>query len=209
MSARAEWIVVGGPLEPWQRLGLSVVDGVVPLFGTGIRFDPDAEPGIAGWALSGLTDAPSGNGEVAPIDGLRTAAVPPSTPVLVEHAIGAIGLDHVVVTTDDLQRTCAAIESATGSPLRRVREVGEIRQGFHRLGGGGGLIVEVVERRGLPKGPAWFWGLVINVEDLDAAAEHIGPDGIGAVTPAVQPGRMIATVRPALGLGVPVALMTP
>ena len=79
--------------------------------------------------------------------------------------------------------------------MRRVREVGEIRQGFHRLGGGG-LIVEVVERRGLPVGPAWFWGLVINVEDLDAAAEHIGPDGIGAVTPAVQPGRMIATVRP-------------
>ena len=57
--------------------------------------------------------------------------------------------------------------------------------------------------------PAWFWGLVINVEDLDAAAEHIGPDGIGAVTPAVQPGRRIATVRAELGLGVPVALMTP
>ena len=57
--------------------------------------------------------------------------------------------------------------------------------------------------------PAWFWGLVINVEDLDAAAERIGPDGIGAVTPAVQPGRKIATVRTELGLGVPVALMTP
>ena len=145
---------------------------------------------------------------VADVDGLRTEAVRHPTPVFVEHPNGAIGLDHVVVTTDDLERTCAAIESTTGSPLRRVREVGEIRQGFHRLGGGG-LIVEVVERRGLPVGPAWFWGLVINVEDLDAAAEHIGPDGIGAVTPAVQPGRKIATVRPALGLGVPVALMTP
>ena len=195
MSARAEWLVVGGSPEPWQRLGLTVVDGMVPLFGTGIRFDPDAEPGIAGWALSGLADAPSADDDVVvDVDGLRTEAVRPSTPVLVEHANGAIGLDHVVVTTDDLERTCAAIESATGSPLRRVREVGEIRQGFHRLGGGG-LIVEVVERRGLPDGPAWFWGLVINVEDLDAAAEHIGPDGIGAVTPAVQPGRMIATVR--------------
>ena len=59
MTVRAEWIVVGGPPEPWQRLGLTVVDGIVPLFGTGIRFDPDAEPGIVGWALSGLADVPA------------------------------------------------------------------------------------------------------------------------------------------------------
>ena len=57
--------------------------------------------------------------------------------MLVEHPLGAIGLDHVVVTTDSLERTCAAIEAATGAPLKRVREVGEIRQGFHRLGGAG------------------------------------------------------------------------
>ena len=69
--------------------------------------------------------------------------------------------------------------------------------------------MEVVERAGLPDAPAWFWGLVINVEDLDAAAVRIGPDGLGAVSDAVQPGRRIATVRAELGLGVPVALMTP
>lgn len=213
MTTRAEWLVVGGMPEPWERLGLTVVDGTVPLFGTGIRFDPAAAPGIVRWSLSGLTDA-AGNRRGAgaatiDIDGLVTDVVDPATPILVEHANGAIGLDHVVVTTNELERTCAAIEGATGAPLRRVREVGEIRQGFHRLGGGGGLIVEVVERAGLPAAPAWFWGLVINVEDLDTAAERIGPDGIGAVTPAVQPGRKIATVRAELGLGVPVALMTP
>ena len=54
-----------------------------------------------------------------------------------------------------------------------MRELGEIRQGFHRLGGGG-LIVEVVERAGLADGPAGLWGLVINVEDLDAAVSVIG-----------------------------------
>ena len=143
------------------------------------------------------------------IDGLATDVVPPATPVLVEHPCGAIGLDHVVVTTDALERTCAAIEAATGAPLRRVREAGAIRQGFHRLGGGG-LIVEVVERAGLPEAPAGFWGLVINVEDLDAAAARIGPDGdrrghARRSSPAAQ----IATVRAELGLGVPVALMTP
>jgi hypothetical protein len=202
VSGRAEWLVIGGPPGPWERLGLTVLDGAVPLFGTGLRFDETAPAGIVGWALSGLADA------VRDIDGLATEVVAPATPVLVDHPCGAIGLDHVVVTTDDLERTCAAIEAATGAPLRRVREVGEIRQGFHRLSGGG-LIVEVVERAGLPVAPSWFWGLVINVEDIDAAAERLGPDGIGAVTPAVQPGRRIATVRAELGLGVPVALMTP
>jgi hypothetical protein len=203
VSARAEWLVLGGAPEPWARLGLTVVDGAVPLFGTGLRFDAAAEPGITGWALSGLADD-----AVTDIDGLATTVVGPANPTLVEHPNGAIGLDHVVVTTNDLERTCAAVEAATGAPLRRVREVGEIRQGFHRLGGGG-LIVEVVERAGLPEAPAWFWGLVINVEDLDAAADRIGPDAIGAVSDAVQPGRRIATVRAELGLGVPVALMTP
>jgi hypothetical protein len=202
VTARAEWLVVGGPCEPWARLGLAVVDGAVPLFGTGIRFDQSADPGIARWELSGLADG------VTVIDGLVTEAVVPARPVLVDHPSGAIGLDHVVVTTNALERTCSAIEAATGAPLRRVREAGEIRQGFHRLGGGG-LIVEVVERAGLPDGPAAFWGLVINVEDIDAAAARIGPEGIGEVIDAVQPGRRIATVRQELSLGVPVALMTP
>lgn len=203
MTARAEWLVVGGPPEPWQALGLTVVDGHVPLFGTGIRIDPGAEPGLVRWALSGVEDA-----SVTDVDGLATELVTPDPPVLVEHPNGAIGLDHVVVTTNDLERTCAAVELTTGAPLRRVREVGEVRQGFHRLGGGG-LIVEVVERAGLPDAPAWFWGLVINVEDLDDAATRIGAGAIGPVSDAVQPGRRIATVRNELGLGVPVALMTP
>jgi len=112
----------------------------------------------------------------------------------------------VVVSTDSLERTCGAIADVTGAPLKRVREVGAIRQGFHRLGG---LVVEVVERAGQPAGPASFWGLVLNVEDLDVAVDHLGPDLVGAPKDAVQPGRRIATVRSEAGLGLPVALMTP
>jgi hypothetical protein len=200
LSARVEWLTVGGSAEPWERLGLVVVDGLVPLFGTGIRIDPDAAPGIAGWALSGLAEP------VTEIDGLPTAAVAAVPPVYVEHPCRAIGLDHVVITTDSLERTCRAIEAATDAPLKRVREVGEIRQGFHRMGG---LIVEVVERAGLPEGPASIWGLVLNVEDLDSAVAHIGPEAIGVSRPAVQPGRSIATVLESAGLGLPVALMSP
>jgi hypothetical protein len=119
--------------------------------------------------------------------------------------LGAFELDHVVVITDSLERTCGEVERATGAPLRRVREVGQMRQGFHRLGG---LIVEVVERAGLQEGPAAFWGLVLNVEDLHAAVARLGPEVIGAARPAVQPGRSIATVLESAGLGLPVALMT-
>ena len=81
-----------------------------------------------------------------------------------------------------------------------------MRQGFHRMGG---LIVEVVERAGLPEGQATFWGLVMNVEDLDAAVARLGADLVGAPKPAVQSGRSIATVQESAGLGLPVALMTP
>ncbi len=176
-----------------------VHEGLIPLFGTGIRITPDAPGGIVGWALSGAIE-PSSD-----VDGLATELVEPMAPIFVNHPLGAFELDHVVVTTDSLERTCGEVERASGAPLRRVREVGQMRQGFHRLGG---LIVEVVERAGLPEGPAAFWGLVLNVEDLDAAVARLGPEVIGASRPAVQPGRSIATVLESAGLGLPVALMS-
>ncbi len=200
MTVHAEWLVVGGPVEPWQRLGLVVSDGLIPLFGTGIRVAGAGSPGLLGWALSGIDD------DVEPIDGLLTEVVDAGPPLLATHPLGAFELDHVVVSTDSLERTCGAIADVTGAPLKRVREIGAIRQGFHRLGG---LVVEVVVRAGQPAGPASFWGLVLNVEDLDVAVDHLGPDRVGAPKDAVQPGRRIATVRSEAGLGLPVALMTP
>lgn len=202
MTARAEWLAVGGPIEPWERLGLAVRGGMVSLFGTGIFISGEGEPGLHGWALSGVAD------DVTSIDGLATRVVVPPGPILCEHPLGAVGLDHVVIVTDSLERTCGAITEVTGALRKRVREVGgdgEMRQGFHRLGS---LVVEVVERAGLPEGPAGFWGLVLNVEDIDVAVDHLGPELVGPPKPAVQPGRSIATVRTAAGLGLPVALMT-
>jgi hypothetical protein len=199
VTARAEWLCIGGPAEPWRRAGLVVTDGRVPLFGTGLWLTGEDGSGLTGWALSGVP-------KVDDIDGLPTTVVEPARPMFAEHPLGAIGLDHVVVTTNSLERTCAAIEAATGAALKRVREAGEMRQGFHRLGS---LVVEVVERAGLPDGPASFWGLVLNVEDLDAAVALLGPERVTDGKPAVQPGRSIATVRAEAGLGLPVALMTP
>lgn len=202
---RVEWLTVGGPVEPWRDLGLVADhDGLVPLFGTGILIVPDAPPGLRGWALSGA--ARDGGSAGHDVDGLPTELVPAGAPRFAEHPLGAIGLDHVVIVTDHLERTSDAIAERTGAPRKRIREVGEMRQGFHRLGS---LIVEVVERAGLPAGPATFWGVVLNVEDLDAAVARLGPERVGPASQAVQPGRLIATVRAEAGLGLPVALMTP
>lgn len=197
---RVEWLTVGGWRSTWEDLGLVTDDGLVPLFGTGIRFTDDDRKGVVGWSLSGLEAGP------IEIDGLATESVVAASPVLATHPLGAYELDHVVVATDSLERTCDAIADVTGAPLKRVREVGELRQGFHRIGG---LIVEVVERAGLAEAPASFWGLVLNVDDIDAAVARLGPDLVGPHKAAVQPGRSIATLRAEAGLGLPVALMSP
>jgi hypothetical protein len=213
---RVEWLAVRGDREVWRSLGLHVTaDGLIPLVGTSIRLvdDPLVEPesGLVGWALSGTAHAPSAAAGGAPstvsVDGLSTDLVAAGSPIYAEHPLAASGLDHVVVLTADLERTSEAIAAATGCELKRIREVGTMRQGFHRIGRGG-LIVELVERPDLPDGPASFWGLVLIVDDLDAACELIGPDRISAPKDAVQPGRRIATVRGDVGLGLPLALMS-
>lgn len=166
--------------------------------------------GVTSWLLA---SAPS---PVASIDGLSTlhlpegAVLPTAGPDAViasgSLALDVAGFDHLVINTDDLERTCGAIEAATGAPLKRVREVGAMRQGFHRLGE---VVLEVVTHPQVPAGPASFWGFVINVGNLDDAAAHLGPDVISPAKDAVQPGRRIATFRVEAGLGLPVALMTP
>jgi catechol 2,3-dioxygenase-like lactoylglutathione lyase family enzyme len=186
----------------WRACGLSVADdGTAVVGGTRLRLVPPSQgDGLLAWGLADPAAPPS-------IDGLATApADPPPFADPDDHRLGAIGIDHVVIATPDLERTCAAITEVTGAPLRRVREVGAMRQGFHRAGE---LVVEVVTFPDLPPGPAAFWGLVVTVADLDAAAALLGPERIGDPKDAVQPGRRIATVRIEAGLGCRVALISP
>ena len=118
----------------------------------------------------------------------------------------------MVVVTPDFGRTAAALEAA-GMPLRRIRTVGgsrpgesgAFRQGFRRLGP---AILELVEARGAPAGPAAFWGLVVIVSDLEALGARLG-DRLGTPKPAVQPGRRIASLRASAGLSPRVAFMNP
>jgi hypothetical protein len=209
--ANVEWLTIAGDAERWRSLGLTVMaDGVVPLIGTSLRIvepGPGTDLGIVGWTLGFRSAESAPKPSTTSIDGLATGIEQVTAPVYASHALGASGLDHLVVLTPDLERTSAAITDATGYELRRVREVGAMRQGFHRIGRGG-LIVELVERPDVADGPAVFWGLVLNVDDLDAACDLLGTERVSPPKDAVQPGRRIATMRAEAGLGFPVALMS-
>jgi hypothetical protein len=185
--------------ERWARLGFAVSDGTVALGGVTLRLGAPGR-GIVGWTLA----APDA---VNDLDGLPTTvlSVPPG-PGSSAHPNGAVGLDHVVVLTPDFARTSAALQAA-GMALRRIRRVaaGDFRQGFRRLGP---AILELVEARDAPPGPARFWGLVVIVSDLEALAAQLG-DCLGPIKPAVQPGRRIATLRREAGLSAAVAFMDP
>ena len=205
-TARVEWLTITGDIDTWRSLGLSATDdGLIPLFGTALRIvSPEAEDvpaGIVGWALSGIDDT------TASIASLTTTVVEQLAPIFATHSLGARSIDHVVVMTGDLEQTTGDVALATGCELKRIREVGKIRQGFHRIGRGG-LIVEVVQHEDDDRSAAEFWGLVIIVEDLDEACAQLGADRVGEPKDAVQPGRRIATIRSSVGLGTAVALMS-
>ncbi len=179
----------------WADLGFSVdEDGSCRIGATVLRLGRDGE-GVTGWALR---DA-SGSGAV---DGIATERVAWAPPAPAQHANGTLSVDHVVVTTPDVDRTFAAL-GASGMTLRRERTAGSVerplRQGFFRHGE---CIVEVVGPQYAGDGPAALWGLTLTVADLDAMKLLLA-DRLGAVKKAVQPQRRIATLRPVLGAALP------
>lgn len=198
-------IELGGGVEPWLALGLGLEPGAdrptIPVGMVRCRFDPAAPEGIGALGVDGP-------GHDVELDGLRFVHAPagdPADPSL--HACRASLVDHVVVMTSSLDRTCGAVADGLGAPLRRIRDVAPgVRQGFHRLGE---VILEVVETPQVTAETAAFWGLVFVVPDLDGWAERMGPDACSPAKTAVQPGRRISNVRREAGLGCPVAFMSP
>lgn len=197
MSPELISLRLADPPERWASLGFSVRDAEVVLGGVRVQLGTPGT-GIVGWQLTG-TDSTS------EIDGLPTEVVAPDSAAPVTHENGAVGVDHVVVTSGDFDRTAAALARA-GVPLRRIITAPtNNRMGFRRLGA---AILEVVEAADSKPGAAQFWGLVVVVSDLDALASRLG-DRLGSIRDAVQPGRRIATLRRSAGLGQAVAFMSP
>lgn len=187
---------IADPPAQWEALGFAVEASRLELGGIQIELG-GAGRGITGWTLRHV---PS----IAELDGLATTTTEAPSPERHRHPNGCVGIDHLVVTTPDFDRTAQALVEV-GMSLRRIRDAGSFRQGFRRLGP---AILELVEARGAPPGPASFWGLVVVCEDLEALSRRISPH-LGSIRAAVQPGRKIATLAASAGLSPQVAFMDP
>ncbi|MDO8211569.1 VOC family protein [Conexibacter sp. CPCC 206217] len=218
-----EQLTIADAPATWAALGFAVEDDACRIGDVRLRFaGRDAGRGLVGWTLRGT--ASTG------LDGLPTAraqrdgsgrADTPGEPVTgtaagvaAPHPNGVTRIDHVVAVSPQLDRTVAALQAA-GLDLRRIREeptpAGAPRQAFFRLGA---ELLEVIQepdevavRAGGPDRDAFFWGLALRCDDLDATVAALG-ERASEVRDAVQPGRRIASVRRVAGLALPVALMT-
>jgi hypothetical protein len=201
----------------WVALGFTVTDGHAVVGRVVVQLGVPGR-GITGWTLRHVADGVA-------LDGLPTevTAAPPCAAGPC-HPNGAIAIDQVVIATPDFDRTAAALDAAN-MPLRRVQPddagaarsgeagrrasggpaAGGFRQGFRRLGP---AILELVEAREGPPGPARFWGLVVIVADLARLRDHLSPL-VGEIRDAVQPERHIAALSRDAGLSVRVAFMDP
>ena len=195
-------ILLPGEVAPWSALGFTADDNARLCFANGaIEFGVERpELTVDGSGAEGVRHLPT---DVEGIPVRRGFVVPGA-----DHRNGAVELDHLVIMTPSLEHTSSAIVAALGLEQRRVRETPDVRQAFHRFNdhdGARGCIIEVVENERIEH--SGIWGLVMIVDDLDAAVAA-APDVIGQPKPAVQAGRRIATVSRAAGLTTAVALMT-
>lgn len=229
MARLAELVLAADPTA-WADAGFTIDGGACVVGGVRLRFvaaDDDVDEdvvargiapslagsgdgggagggGVRGWGMTALANGPPDD-----VEGLATWEVPepPELAGADAHPLEVVRIDHVVVLTPDLDRTVAAIEAGLGVPLRRQRDGpsgsgAPAQQAFFRLGE---VVLELV--RGPADGVARFWGLAFEVASLDRALDRLGPERLREPKPAVQPGRRIASVRDAAGLGLPVALM--
>ncbi len=183
--------------DAWRALGFKLDENDnLDLGGVRLRFGAHGG-GIVAWSFDLI-------GVRCEIDGLSTP--PPSLrlpPPFHTHPNGATGLDHLVVATNNFDRSALALD-AVGLTLTREDETDFGRAGFRRIGP---AILELVQREEEPA--TRFWGLGIVVISLESLAERLG-ELLGPIRPAVQAGRKIATLdSAAAGIKTPVVFMSP
>ncbi len=195
---------VGDDPAAWAEAGFTVVEDEVRVGSTTVRLHgASGDRGILGAAIDGITESLDGLPVSPPIPSFKSKI----TPV---HANLAVGLDHIVAMSSDMDRTIAALSDA-GLVLRRTRlfeSGGETnRQAFFWLGD---VILELAGNDAAHgPDPAIWWGLAFTCPDLEQAGESLN-GRLGNAKDAVQPGRRIAGLHTAeLGISVPTVFMTP
>ncbi len=202
--ARLVALHAGGPRIAWQTLFPSSDSSSYLLSNVRLTVDESLDPGLTGWTIEAGRDAQLS------IDGIPTTVVS-SAPTLPQTSLigkqKAVGLDHVVVNTDDINRTSTAIEQELGLEVRRERQLGNgAVQRFHKMDN---TIIEVVTGPHVTHEGSQLWGMVVSVDDLFELFDEVGENITSPPKKATQPGRFISTVRGSVGLGIPFALMTP
>jgi hypothetical protein len=220
-ARRLTLLTVGDGPQPWQAAGFRV--GVDPPDGTNgtaslevgnVRVQLVGDQGgrgLLGWGFEPTW--------TAPIDGLPVAAPPPTRTVdgavtgATSHPNGVTALDHVVVTSPDVERTTAALAAAGIQPRRTVRGARGDADLLYRFFLLGTCVLELVgpatpagDAPVTPAGdtPARFAGLAFTTTAIDDLGGRAGPP-----RPAIQPGRRITTLRREVGISAPVAFLTP
>lgn len=115
---------------------------------------------------------------------------------------GVLGLDHLVIRSNDMEQVAALYGARLGLDMRLDRQIGDRRLMFFRCGD---LVVEIVEDR---EHADRLWGLSWRVRD--AAREQARLAGLGFnvsdVRPGMKPGTRVFTVRDQTG-GVPTLMI--
>jgi hypothetical protein len=199
---RLTGLALGDAPRAWEQLGFDPVDDRVQIGGIVLHLT-GAGGGLLGWQLD-RGDVPI----TASVDDLPAVVTGPPVDPDPVHRNGVVAVDHIVVATPDHDRTSAALAEVGIAPRRTVDAARGDTGTRYRFTLLGSCLLEAVGPREPAPGddrPARFVGLALVAPDLTVFAEWSG-----AITPAVQPGRSITTVRTReLGIGVPLAVLTP
>ena len=107
----------------WESLGFAVSDGTCTIGGVELELaGSSAGSGIVGWTLEG--DWPAEMDGIATLSGAAASATPSTASRPASHPNHVTSIDHLVVSTPDLDRTIEALLAA-GLELRRIREIGK------------------------------------------------------------------------------------
>lgn len=191
---------IGDDAAAWRDVGFDVEGDRFTVGGVTVELTGETgQRGILAWSLE--------HPEPFSVDGLsHVERIEPGEPTA--HPNGARAVDHVVVTTPNVQRTTHALERLGIAPRRTVEDV-RGRGSVYRFFLLGTCVLDLIgphEPSG--NGFARFSGIAFAVEDVDHLARTV--PAAGEVREAAQPGRRVVTVDTQVaGTSPPLAFMTP